>query len=90
MWRIQRDVSEFYESAMPVETDAMAVVKAAMVNRRLRRDEPMPGGSSTPDEISQFGLVYFDLDNESARKPVGTFKVCTLHLDSLPLRSVSR
>lgn len=93
MWRIQRDVDavsffieelgELYEFAMPVEADAKAVVKAAMVNRRLSRDEPMPGGSSTPDEISQFGLVYFDLDNESARKPLGTFKVPYIWILSL-------
>jgi hypothetical protein len=74
------ELGELYEFAMPVETDARAILKAAMVNRRPRRDEPMPGGSSTRDEISQFGLVYFDLDNKSARKPLGTFKIWILSL----------
>lgn len=68
---------------MLVEADAKAVVQADMVNRRLRRDEPMPGESSTPDEISQFGLVYSDLDNEYARKPLGTFKVPYIWILSL-------
>jgi hypothetical protein len=49
------------------DEDAQAVIKAALVNRRLRRREPIPGGKKTPDEVIQFGLIHFDTDSPKMR-----------------------
>lgn len=41
-----------YQVAIPDQETAIAVVRAVMSNHTLKRDEIIPGGKKTPDEIS--------------------------------------
>ena len=64
---VQRFISQLarrYQVAIPDQETAIAVVRAVMANHTLKRDEIIPGGKKTPDEISQSGLLYFRRHNQ--------------------------
>ncbi|KAE8144254.1 hypothetical protein BDV25DRAFT_145818 [Aspergillus avenaceus] len=68
-------LSSIYASMVPTEKDALAIIKSVMGNGALARDAILPGGHSTPDDVSARGLIRFPLINQNEDKPRGKFEI---------------
>lgn len=61
----------------------MAVARAVLANRRLARDENIPGAKITPDQICQNGLIRFDRENPNSDDLSGYLHVSYIWLLAL-------
>jgi hypothetical protein len=52
-----------------------AIAKAVLTNRRLGRDEYIPGTEVTPDQVCQNGLIRFEIENPGSENLAGYFNV---------------
>jgi hypothetical protein len=59
-----------HQVAIPDQETAITAVRAVMANHTLKRDEIIPGGKKTPDEISQSSLLYFRLHSKMLTYPI--------------------
>src|SRR4029077_8261178 len=66
---------EIYDFMIPEERNALAIIKSVMGNGDLARDTILPGGSSTPDEVSARGIIRFYLVDQHEEIPRGKFEI---------------
>ena len=78
------DVSQFinellniYPDAVPNESNSMAIIKSVIGNSYVNRDNILPGGDKTPDEVCSAGLVRFKICDPQETNPRGDLKYCT-------------
>lgn len=64
-----------YRGALPEESDGIAIIKAVLANRRLKRHGHIPGTQVTPDEVCQNGLLRFESDRPGHERAGGYFKI---------------
>lgn len=46
-----RKLLKYYGGTLPDENDGMAIIKAVLANRCMRRNEYIPGTNVTPDGV---------------------------------------
>lgn len=76
------DISQFidrlldiYPNAVPNESNSMAIIKSVIGNSYVNRDNILPGGDKTPDEVCAVGLVRFKVLDPQEDNPRGRFEI---------------
>jgi hypothetical protein len=91
MDRIQQNVSDVrlfidqltstYDSVIPEEGNALAIIKSVMGNGDLPRDDKLLGGVCTPDEVSARGLIRFNLVHPYEDIPRKKFEIASQNIN---------
>lgn len=68
-------LSTIYDCMIPDERNARAIINSVIGNGYLFRDTILPGGISTPDDVSARGLIRFRLINPHEENPWGKFEI---------------
>ena len=72
---IAKKLLKRYGGALPDENDGIAIIKAVLAHRYMRRNRYVPGTKITPDEVCQNGLIHFEMFNPDSWNSLGYFKI---------------
>ncbi|RUS14132.1 hypothetical protein BC937DRAFT_94287 [Endogone sp. FLAS-F59071] len=60
MRMLRSNLAEIYKSALPNETDALAIVRAVLAHHRLADDKYIPNTKKFPDQVVAPGLIRYE------------------------------